>query len=95
MLKIIYRDFLQYCMAYSLNSDGEVDADYATGKDAGGGGGVKNKGDGGKMYVKRSGQRLTNFSEKRVKEYFNLFLEANLFKTVPPAKFDIIAAQKK
>lgn len=82
-------------MAYSLTSDGEVDADFATGQDAGVGGGVKHKGDSDKVYVKRSGQRLTTLAEKRVKQYFNLFLEANLFKTVTPAKFDVIAAQKK
>jgi len=59
------------------------------------GGGVKYKAGGGEVYVKRSGQRFAAFSEKRVKDYINLFLDANLFERVSPAEFDAIAAQKK
>ena len=96
-------EFISYIVAYSIDSDCQVDADTQTEIVHSKMSGKQRKSlevdlkakDNCKNLVKLSGQRLNNISEKRARQFFNHYIEANLFESIEPQDFDIKAYLKK
>ena len=96
-------EFISYIVAYSINSDCQVDADMKTVLVDSKISGKRRKSvevdlkavDHSKTIIKLSGQRLNSISEKRARQFFNHYIEANLFESIEAQDFDIKAYLKK